>query len=148
MSIFLSVFSSKFFIGDKIASFIIFFEDVSEIRYVSLIMVIKRKKAVMYRSVILFCFFPFGWLFLITKFYKIIVMNDMFSNIGKFLIFLGFLILILGLVFSFFPKLPYLGRLPGDIYIKKGNFTFYMPLATSIFISLILTLIVNLILKK
>ncbi len=71
-----------------------------------------------------------------------------FSELGKFLIILGCLIIILGLLFTFIPKFPYLGKLPGDIYIKKGNFTFYFPLGTSILLSLILTLLLNLLFRK
>jgi len=74
-------------------------------------------------------------------------MNEL-PQIGKFLIFVGVITIVIGLLFVFLPKLPYIGRLPGDIYIKKGNFTFYFPLATSIIISIILTIILNLILRK
>ncbi|WP_279384257.1 DUF2905 domain-containing protein [Geotalea toluenoxydans] len=42
---------------------------------------------------------------------------------------------------SFAGKIPWLGRLPGDIYIKRENFSFYFPLATSILVSLLLSLI-------
>jgi hypothetical protein len=41
-------------------------------------------------------------------------------------------------------KIPLIGRLPGDIYIRKGDFTFYFPLATSILISILLTLLFSL----
>ncbi len=74
-------------------------------------------------------------------------MNDL-SNFGKFLVLIGFVIIALGLLLTFLPKIPYLGRLPGDIYIKKGNFTFYFPLATSILLSILLTIILNLLLRK
>lgn len=74
-------------------------------------------------------------------------MNE-FSSLGKFLIILGVLIIALGIFLTFIPKIPYLGKLPGDFYIKKGNFTFYFPLATSILISIILTLILNLLFRK
>lgn len=74
-------------------------------------------------------------------------MNEL-SGLGKFLIILGILIIALGLLLTFLPKVPYLGKLPGDIYIKKGNFTFYFPLATSILLSLLLTILLNLILRK
>jgi len=74
-------------------------------------------------------------------------MNEL-SGLGKFLIILGMLIIALGLLLTFLPKVPYLGKLPGDIYIKKGNFTFYFPLATSILLSLLLTILLNLILRK
>jgi len=71
----------------------------------------------------------------------------MMEFFGKILILLGILLVILGTIFSFFGKIPYLGKLPGDIYIKKENFTFYFPLATCILISIILSLIFYLISK-
>jgi len=71
-----------------------------------------------------------------------------FSGFSKFFIFFGLILICLGLLLMFLPKIPYLGKLPGDIYIKKGNFTFYFPLATSILLSLLLTLILNLLLRK
>ncbi len=74
-------------------------------------------------------------------------MNEL-SSLGKFLILFGVIIIAFGLLLTFIPKIPYLGKLPGDIYIKKGNFTFYFPLATSIILSLFLTIILNLILRK
>jgi len=60
---------------------------------------------------------------------------------GKSLIILGLIIAAIGLIFSLAGKLPWLGRLPGDIYIKRDNFSFYFPLATSILISVILSFI-------
>lgn len=63
-------------------------------------------------------------------------------GIGKFLIILGLIIAAIGVIFTLAGKLPWLGRLPGDIYIKRDNFTFYFPLATSIIISLILSFII------
>ena len=60
---------------------------------------------------------------------------------GKSLIILGLIIAAIGLIFSLAGKLPWLGRLPGDIYIKRENFSFYFPLATSILISVILSFI-------
>jgi uncharacterized protein HemY len=52
---------------------------------------------------------------------------------------------VIGLVLLLFQKTPFLGKLPGDILIKKENFTFYFPLATSIIISIIISLILYLI---
>mgnify|MGYP001626370414 CR=1 FL=1 len=67
--------------------------------------------------------------------------------IGKFLIFAGALLILFGLLFSLSSKLPF-GRLPGDIIIRKGNFTFYFPLATSILLSIILTVIMYFLNKR
>lgn len=65
-----------------------------------------------------------------------------FSGLGKFLIILGLFLVGIGVLLSFWGEgsLKWLGRLPGDIYIKKDNFTFYFPLTTSIIISIILSL--------
>jgi uncharacterized protein HemY len=65
----------------------------------------------------------------------------MFSFFSKILIYIGFLLILIGLVFSFAGKIPYLGKLPGDIYIKRKNFTFYFPITTCILISIILSII-------
>jgi hypothetical protein len=65
------------------------------------------------------------------------------QDFGRALIFLGVIIAIVGAVFYFSGRanLP-IGRLPGDITYRKGNFTFYAPLATSILLSIILSVIV------
>ena len=64
----------------------------------------------------------------------------MFGALGKMLILLGVLIIVIGLLLLVGEKIPWIGKLPGDIIIRKKNFTFYFPLATSILISIILTL--------
>lgn len=63
------------------------------------------------------------------------------QGFGKTLIFLGILLVVLGLVFSFGARIPWLGQLPGDIYIQRGRFTFYFPLATCLLVSVLLTLV-------
>ncbi len=63
------------------------------------------------------------------------------TGMGKALIALGILMVLVGLLLVFSGRFPWLGRLPGDIYIRKGNFSFYFPLATCILISLILSLL-------
>ena len=64
-----------------------------------------------------------------------------FSALGKMLILLGVFIIVMGLLLLFGEKIPWMGRLPGDILIKKEKFTFYFPVTTSILISIILTLL-------
>jgi hypothetical protein len=64
-----------------------------------------------------------------------------FSGMGRILIVIGLLIAAVGLVLSFAGKIPWLGRLPGDFFFRGKGFSFYFPLATSIVISVILTLI-------
>ncbi|RKY65494.1 MAG: DUF2905 domain-containing protein [Candidatus Latescibacterota bacterium] len=71
----------------------------------------------------------------------------MFSEFGKVLILFGLILVLMGLVFMAGGKLP-VGKLPGDIHIQRGNFHFYFPLATCILLSLILTLVLNLFLRK
>ncbi|ACK42882.1 MULTISPECIES: DUF2905 domain-containing protein [Dictyoglomus] len=69
------------------------------------------------------------------------------SFLGKWLILFGFILILLGLIFVFMDKIPFLGKLPGDIRIERKNFIFYFPLTTSILLSLILTIIINIILR-
>jgi len=66
-------------------------------------------------------------------------MTDGLPYIGRLLIVLGVIIAAVGIVLSLSGKIPWLGRLPGDIFIQRKNFTFYLPLATSIVISILLT---------
>lgn len=70
------------------------------------------------------------------------------EHLGKILIVFGLLIAILGVGMLLIGKLPYIGKLPGDIVIKKDNFTFYFPLASSILISVILSLVLWFLSKK
>jgi len=64
--------------------------------------------------------------------------------LGKLLILFGVLIVVIGLLLLVGEKIPWVGRLPGDIIIKRERFTFYFPIATSILISVILTLLFTL----
>ena len=67
-----------------------------------------------------------------------------FGALGKLLILLGVLIIVIGLLLLVGEKIPWVGKLPGDIVIKREKFTFYFPIATSILISIILTLMFTL----
>ncbi len=64
--------------------------------------------------------------------------------LGKMLVLLGVFVILMGLLFMAGDKIPWIGRLPGDILIKKEKFTFYFPLTTSILISVLLTLLFTL----
>jgi hypothetical protein len=64
--------------------------------------------------------------------------------LGKMLVLLGVFIILMGLLLMVGDKIPWVGRLPGDIVIKKEKFTFYFPLATCILISIFLTLLFTL----
>jgi membrane protein implicated in regulation of membrane protease activity len=67
------------------------------------------------------------------------------SDLGRLLVGLGLLLVVVGalLVLAGGPggKLSWLGRLPGDIHVQRGNWSFYFPLTTSILVSLVLTLL-------
>lgn len=63
------------------------------------------------------------------------------GDLARTLILIGSILVILGVLLSLFGKIPGLGKLPGDIFIKKENFTFYFPLTTSLLISALLSLI-------
>jgi hypothetical protein len=62
-------------------------------------------------------------------------------DIGRMLVVFGLLIALVGVVLMLVGRVPWLGRLPGDIHIQRGNWTFYFPLATSLLLSVVLTLI-------
>ena len=63
------------------------------------------------------------------------------TGLGKSLIIAGISITVLGVVIAFAGKTPWIGRLPGDIFIKRNNFTFYFPVVTCILLSIIISLI-------
>lgn len=63
------------------------------------------------------------------------------NEIGKILLLIGAVCILAGLLFMTVGKLPGIGKLPGDILVKKENFTFYFPVTTSIVISLVLSLL-------
>ncbi len=67
------------------------------------------------------------------------------EDIGKMLILFGVLLAITGGALVLFGKVPGLGRLPGDIVIQRDNFTCFFPLATSILLSIVLTLLLNIV---
>jgi hypothetical protein len=67
------------------------------------------------------------------------------TEIGRSLIFFGVVLLVLGGVFLLAEgRLPWLGRLPGDIEIRRGSFRFYFPIATCLVVSVVLSLVLSL----
>lgn len=60
------------------------------------------------------------------------------NPLGKMLLLIGAMLILLGLFLIFMDKIPYVGRLPGDIIIKKRNFIFYFPITTLILLNLLL----------
>jgi hypothetical protein len=63
------------------------------------------------------------------------------AELGKVLIVLGGVLLLIGLLLTAGAKLPWVGRLPGDIYVQRDNFSFYFPLATCLLVSALLSLL-------
>jgi len=70
-----------------------------------------------------------------------------FEGIGKVLIIVGLVMVGLGLLFAFSGRIPFLGKLPGDILIRKDGITFYFPVVTLLLLTLVLTVIINFILR-
>lgn len=66
------------------------------------------------------------------------------ESLGRMLLLIGVILALLGGLLLLVGKVPFLGRLPGDILIERKNFTFYFPLATSILLSIVLTLLFSL----
>jgi hypothetical protein len=69
----------------------------------------------------------------------------MLDNLGRTLIWLGGGILVVGLLLVLISKIPGLGHLPGDILIQRDKFTVFVPLGTMILLSVVLTIVLNLI---
>jgi hypothetical protein len=63
------------------------------------------------------------------------------TEIGKVLIVLGGMMLVVGVLLTLSGKIPWLGRLPGDIVIQRDNFSFYFPLTTCLLLSVLVSLI-------
>ena len=66
-----------------------------------------------------------------------------FEGIGRILLIVGIVVVVLGVLFAFGKHIPLLGRLPGDILIKRDSGVFYFPIVTCILLSVGLTLIIN-----
>jgi hypothetical protein len=67
------------------------------------------------------------------------------ESIGKSLIFFGIVLIVIGSLFVLFGKVPWFGRLPGDIIIKREGLTVYFPVVTMILLSILLTILFNII---
>jgi Protein of unknown function (DUF2905) len=70
------------------------------------------------------------------------------NGVGKLLIRLGGLLIIIGAALLLVGKIPWLGKLPGDIYIERRNITVFFPLTTSILVSVILSLALYLLSRR
>ena len=69
-------------------------------------------------------------------------------DVGKLLIVVGLVIVVIGLAFTLGPRIPFLGRLPGDIAVNRGNVHFYFPIVTCLLLSVLATLILNLFFRR
>ncbi|GBD13176.1 hypothetical protein HRbin24_01199 [bacterium HR24] len=69
------------------------------------------------------------------------------EQVGKWLIVAGIGLALLGGLILLASRVPFLGRLPGDILVQKDNFTFYFPLVTSILLSILLSIVLNVVLR-
>ena len=67
------------------------------------------------------------------------------EGLGKILLIVGGIIIILGLILVFSDHIPFVGKLPGDIFMKKDGFSFYFPIVTLLILSILITVIVNVI---
>lgn len=70
-----------------------------------------------------------------------------FQAIGKFLILFGASLVLFGLLMVFWPKIPLLGKLPGDISVQKSKIKFFFPMVTCLIVSAILTILANLVIR-
>ena len=73
---------------------------------------------------------------------------DGFEGIGRLLLVGGIVIAVIGLVLVLAPNIPFLGRLPGDIRIENENTRIFIPLGTMLLISIVLTIVLNLISRR
>lgn len=73
-------------------------------------------------------------------------MSSVMEGLGRTLIIMGGLLLLVGLLLVLGERIPWLGKLPGDIHIQRENFVFHFPLVTCLILSVILTVLLNAIL--
>jgi DUF2905 family protein len=71
-----------------------------------------------------------------------------FNGLGKLLILFGTICIVIGAAIVLFDKVSWLGRLPGDIYVERGHFTFFFPITTSILVSVILSLVLYIVCRR
>jgi len=69
------------------------------------------------------------------------------AGLGRWLILVGGVLLGMGVVFILAGRFPFVGRLPGDVLVQRDGFTFYFPVTTLILLSVVLTLVLNLLLR-
>lgn len=70
------------------------------------------------------------------------------AGLGRLLILFGVVAIVAGAVLLLLPRIPWLGRLPGDIMVERERFTLYVPIATSLIVSIVLTILLNLFFRR
>ena len=75
-------------------------------------------------------------------------MPEHMTDLGRTFIVLGLVLVVVGLALSVLPRVPGLGHLPGDIHIERENFSFHFPLVTCLVVSVVVSLILNLIFRR
>ena len=71
-----------------------------------------------------------------------------FSGPGRLLMIFGGVVFVVGVLMVFYDRIPFLGRLPGDLLIQKKGFSLYVPIATCVVLSMLLTVVLNLFGRK
>jgi len=71
----------------------------------------------------------------------------MSGELGRTLMILGALLFVVGLALTYAGRVPWLGNLPGDVAVERGNFRLYAPFGTMIIVSIVLTLLLNLVVR-
>jgi len=69
-------------------------------------------------------------------------------GLGRLLILFGVVSIVAGLVLLIAPRVPWLGRLPGDVIVERERFTLYVPIVTSLVVSIVLTILLNLFFRR
>lgn len=70
------------------------------------------------------------------------------DGIGRLLILVGIVAIAVGVGLLVLPRIPWLGRLPGDILVQRERFTLYVPIASSIVVSIVLTILLSLFFRR
>lgn len=70
------------------------------------------------------------------------------ASLGKIIVMAGVLLVVLGLILMVGEHIPFIGKLPGDLHIQKKNFNIHFPITTCIILSLLLTLVFNLLRRR
>ena len=69
-------------------------------------------------------------------------------GLGRLLILFGVVSIVVGLVLLIAPRIPWLGHLPGDVVVQRERFTLYVPIVTSLVVSIVLTILLNLFFRR